>query len=71
MTVESEVTSTHNIYLVRHNVSRTELRILQGLACLAVTGVMKTTPTAAMEVQHGLSPLHIMTKVDVRQESIH
>ena len=27
MTVEFEVTSTHNIYLVRHNVSRTELRI--------------------------------------------
>lgn len=70
MTLEFEVTSTHNIYLVRHNVSRTELRILQGLACLAVTGAMKTTPTAEMEVQHGLSPLHVMNEVEVRQESI-
>jgi len=31
---------------------------------------MKTTPAAAMEVQHGLSPLHVMTEVEVRQESI-
>ena len=69
MTVEFEVTSTHKISLVRHNVRRTELRILQGLACLAVTRVMKTTPTAAVEVQHGRSPLHVMTEV-VRQESI-
>ena len=28
MTVEFEVTSTHNIYLVRRNVSKTELRII-------------------------------------------
>jgi hypothetical protein len=70
MTVECEVTATHNMYLVRHNVSRTEPRILQGLACLAVKGAMKTTPTAAIEVQHGLSPLHVMTEVEVRQESI-
>jgi len=69
ITQEFEATSTHNIYLVRHNVSRTELRILQGLACQAVTGVMKATPTAAMEVQRRLSPLHVHTEV-VRQESI-
>jgi len=69
MTVESEVTSTHYMYLVRHNVCGIGLRILQGLACLAVTGAMKTTPTAATEVQYGLSPLHVMTEVEVRQES--
>jgi hypothetical protein len=33
---------------------------------LAVTGAMKTTPAAAMEVQHGLSPLHVMTEVEVQ-----
>jgi hypothetical protein len=71
MTVESEVTSTHNMFLVRHNASSTELSKLQGLACLAVTGVMKTTPTAAMEGgPTWISPLHVMTKVEVRQAPI-
>jgi hypothetical protein len=69
MTVEFEVTSTHYMYLDRHNVCEIGLRILQGLACLDVTGAMKTTPTAAMEVQYGFSPLHVMTEVEVRQES--
>jgi hypothetical protein len=45
---------------VRYNVSRTELSKIQRLACLAITGVMKTTPTAAMEVLLGLPPLHVM-----------
>jgi hypothetical protein len=33
---------------------------LQRLACLAITGAMKTTPTAAMEVLLGLPPLHVV-----------
>jgi len=32
------------------NVSRMELSKLQRLACLAITGAMKTTPTAATEI---------------------
>ena len=32
---------------------------LQRLACLSITGVMRTCPTAAMEAVIGLTPLHI------------
>jgi len=38
---------------VRYNISRTELSKLQRLAYLAITGVMKMPPTAAMEVLQG------------------
>ena len=41
-----------------------ELSVLQELAHLAVTGVMKTTPTAAMEVLLGLPFLHVMTEAE-------
>jgi hypothetical protein len=34
------------------------------LACLAITGVMKTTPTAALEVLQGLPPLHVMIEAE-------
>jgi hypothetical protein len=47
---------------VSYNVSRTELSKLPRLACLAKTGVMKTTPIGAMEVLLRLLPLHIMTE---------
>ena len=50
----------------RYNVSRTELSDLQRLACLATTGVMKMTPTAAMEALLGLFPLHVMIKVEAQ-----
>jgi hypothetical protein len=33
---------------VRYNVSKTELSKLQGVACLAITGAIQMTPTAAM-----------------------
>jgi hypothetical protein len=36
------------------------------LACLAITGAMKTTPTAAMEVLLGLRPLRVMTEVEAQ-----
>jgi hypothetical protein len=45
---------------VNYNVRRMELNKLQRLACLAITGAMKTTPTAAMEVLLGLPPLHVV-----------
>jgi hypothetical protein len=40
-----------------------KLHKLQTLACLAITGVMKTTPTAAMEVLLGLPLLHVVIEV--------
>jgi hypothetical protein len=39
-----------------------ELKKLQGLTDLAITGAMKTTRRAATEVLQGLLPLHVMTK---------
>ena len=40
---------------VRYNVSRMELNKLQIIACLAITGAMKMTPTGAVEVLLGLT----------------
>lgn len=48
---------------VRYNVSRMELSKLQKSTCLAVTGVMKTTPAAAMEVLQGFLPLYVIVEV--------
>jgi hypothetical protein len=52
---------------VRYNVSRTELSKLQKQVCLAITGTMKTTPTAAMEVLLGLPPL-VMIEAEAQAE---
>jgi hypothetical protein len=41
-----------------------ELSKLQRLSCLAVTGVMKTTPPAAMEVLLGHPPLQVMIEAE-------
>lgn len=43
-----------------------ELEKVQRLALLCVTGVMKSTPTAAMEVLVGLPPLHLLVKGEAR-----
>jgi hypothetical protein len=51
---------------VNYNVSRMELNKLQRLACLAIMGVMKTTPTAAMEVLLGLLPLHVVIEAEAQ-----
>ena len=51
---------------VRHNLSRTELSKVQRLACLAITGVMKVTPTAAMELPVELPPLQVMTEMEAQ-----
>jgi hypothetical protein len=47
---------------VRYKVSRMELNKLQTLACLAITGAMRTTPTAAME----LPPLHVIIEAEAK-----
>jgi hypothetical protein len=51
---------------VRYNVSRTELSKIQRFACLAITGAMKTTLTAAMEIFLGLPPLHDMIEAEAQ-----
>jgi hypothetical protein len=51
---------------VRYNVSRTELSKIQRSACLAITGAMKMTPTAAMGVLLGLPPLHVMIEAEAQ-----
>ena len=47
---------------VNYKVSRMKLNKLQRLACLAIMGAMKTTPTAAMEVLLGFLPLHMIKR---------
>jgi hypothetical protein len=43
-----------------------EFSTLQRLDCLAIHGVTKKTPTAAMEVLLGLPPLHVITEVEAQ-----
>ncbi|MCP4831423.1 MAG: hypothetical protein GY886_04310 [Gammaproteobacteria bacterium] len=40
-------------------VAQSQVGRLQRLACLCITGALRTTPTAAMEVLLGLTPIHI------------
>jgi len=47
---------------VELEIARVLLERRQRLACLAITGAMSTTPTAAMEILAGLVPLHIHIK---------
>jgi hypothetical protein len=51
---------------VRYNIRRTELSKRQRLACLAITGAMKTTPTTAKEVLLGVPPLHVMIEAEAQ-----
>jgi hypothetical protein len=44
--------------------SQAELSKLQRVACLGITGAIKTTPTAAMEVLLGLPPLHLQVEAE-------
>ena len=41
---------------------QTLLNKVQRMACLGITGAMKTCPTAAMEALLGLTPLHLHIK---------
>jgi hypothetical protein len=43
-----------------------EFSKLQRSACLAIPGVMKKNPTAAMEVLLGLPPLRVITGVEAQ-----
>jgi hypothetical protein len=45
--------------IVKFKTSQAELSKLERVACLGITGEMKTAPTAAMEVLLGLPPLHL------------
>jgi len=48
------------------NISRTELSQLQREACLAITGAMKVTPTAVIEVLLGVHLLHVMIEAEAQ-----
>jgi hypothetical protein len=51
---------------VIYKVSKMELNKLQRLARLAITGAMRTTPTAALEVLLGLLPLHVIIEAEAQ-----
>jgi hypothetical protein len=44
--------------------SKAELRKLQRLACLDITGAIRTSPTAALEILLGLPPLHLQLEAE-------
>lgn len=47
-----------------------KLQRLQRLACMAATGCMRTTPTAALEAIMGLPPLHLSIRQDALASAI-
>jgi hypothetical protein len=49
---------------VKFKTSHAELSKLQRVACLGITGAIKTTPTAAMEVLLGLPPLYLQVEAE-------
>ena len=51
---------------VRFTVNRMELNKLQRLACLAITGVTRTTPTGAVVVLLGFLPQHVVPVVEAQ-----
>ena len=46
--------------------TKTQLGRIQRMACLAITGAMKSTPTAAMEVLLNLTPLNLLIMAETR-----
>jgi hypothetical protein len=60
------VTYAATIWWPRVNLkaSQAELSKLQRMACLGITGAIRTTPTAAMAVLLGLPPLHLQLEVE-------
>jgi hypothetical protein len=46
--------------------TKTQLGRIQRMACLAIMGPMKSTPTVAMEVLLNLTPLDLLTMAEVR-----
>jgi hypothetical protein len=55
---------------VKFRTNRAELSKLQRMACLGITGAMRTAPTAAIEVLLGLAPLHLHWGLGPEQGSI-
>jgi hypothetical protein len=51
---------------LKFKISQAKLSKLQRLACLGVTGAMRTAPTAAIEVFLGLPPLHLKIAAEAR-----
>ena len=52
---------------IRRTVHSKKLGRLQRLACLGVIGVMRTTPTLAMEAILGLEPLYLNVEAKARR----
>jgi hypothetical protein len=50
----------------RQKTTKTQLRRIQRTACLAITGAMKSSPNAAMEVLLNLTPLDLLIMVEAR-----
>jgi hypothetical protein len=51
---------------VTHKTTKTRLSRIQRMACLAITGDMRSTPTAAMEVLLNLTPLDLLIMAEAR-----
>jgi hypothetical protein len=51
---------------IKYGTSRAELGKLQRMACLGITGAMRTAPTAAIEALLGLSPMHLQLEAEAR-----
>jgi hypothetical protein len=51
---------------LEYKTSQAKLSKLQRLACLGITGAMRTAPTAAIEVLLGLRPLHLKIEAEAR-----
>jgi hypothetical protein len=51
--------------VIRKN-TKTQLGRIQRMACLAITGAMKSTPTAAMELLLNLTPLDLLIVAEAR-----
>jgi hypothetical protein len=51
---------------VTHKNTKTQLGRIQRMACLAITGAMKTTPTVALEVLLNLAPLNLLIMAEAR-----
>jgi len=46
--------------------TKTQIGRIQRMACLAIMGAMKSTPTAAMEMLLNLTPLDLVIMAEVR-----
>jgi hypothetical protein len=51
---------------IKYGTSKAELSKLQRMACLGITGAIRTVPTTAIEVLLGLPPLHLQLEAEAR-----